>query len=175
MSEREETTTVQLKVRLDEDLRAQLEKACKQHGASLNSEVVHRLFYSFMEDKQLEHLFGRPEMYGLMAAVAAAMNLAGSTEIASTRQPAAAHWLEDGNAYDAAVRAATFILETMHPSRREYLLAEGAFSKAKHINLGLAASEQTLQRIRWRDSEYAEEARSILERLSERLRAESAK
>ena len=47
---REESATVELKVRMKEPLRASLELAARQHGVSMNAEAVRRLDQSFAEE-----------------------------------------------------------------------------------------------------------------------------
>ena len=50
MAERSRSDTVQLKARMKEPLRAELEAAAEANGVSLNAEMVHRLEQSFIED-----------------------------------------------------------------------------------------------------------------------------
>jgi Arc-like DNA binding domain len=47
MADRDQATTVQLKVRMKEPLRADLEKAAHRRGVSMNAEIVRRLERSF--------------------------------------------------------------------------------------------------------------------------------
>jgi hypothetical protein len=51
MTRRPKTAVAQLKVRLREPLRAQLEKSARQHGVSLNAEIAKRLDQSFEWEK----------------------------------------------------------------------------------------------------------------------------
>ena len=53
MVERDETTTVQLKFRVKERLRAELEQAARRRGASLNAEIVARLDDSLADPHRL--------------------------------------------------------------------------------------------------------------------------
>lgn len=53
MSEREQSATVQLKIRMKEPLRAELEQAAQERGVSLNAEAVDRLERSFRKDEDL--------------------------------------------------------------------------------------------------------------------------
>jgi hypothetical protein len=133
------------------------------------------LALSFAEDDRLEDMFGRPEVFGLMGVLAAAMNLAGSTSLTTKRLQADTHWLNHQGAFDAALEAATFILQTAHPDRKEYSMRFQPFLKSSLVYMGLAAADQTLDRIGTHRTEFIEGARSILERLSDRLRSESAK
>jgi hypothetical protein len=57
MARRKASATVQLKVRMKEPLRAQLEKAAKQRGISINSEIVDRLEQSQAMSDVLTWLF----------------------------------------------------------------------------------------------------------------------
>ena len=43
MADRDQATTVQLKVRMKEPLRADLEEAAQRRGVSMNAEIVRRL------------------------------------------------------------------------------------------------------------------------------------
>jgi flagellar motility protein MotE (MotC chaperone) len=56
MAERDPTATVQLKFRVRESLRGELEAAAKQHGMTLNAEIVRRLEDSFQLDEKLRAL-----------------------------------------------------------------------------------------------------------------------
>lgn len=51
MPPRKQSATVDLKLRIKEPLRVQIEKAAKQHGVSMNMEMVARLQRSFERDK----------------------------------------------------------------------------------------------------------------------------
>jgi Arc-like DNA binding domain len=50
---REESATVQLRVRMKEPLRAALEQEAARHGVSMNTEIVHRLSRSFYLEQHL--------------------------------------------------------------------------------------------------------------------------
>jgi hypothetical protein len=177
MSDRDETASVQLKVRMDEGLRAQLEVSSRQHGLSLNREVTRRLTLSFSEDDRTEVVFGRPEVFGIMGAVATAMHLAASVHLTlgDHQRTPDAHWLNHGAAFDAALQTATFLLETLDPDHREYSMRWQPFTKATLLMMGLAAANETLDRIGTQRTEFIDGARSALERLSDRLRSEAAK
>jgi flagellar motility protein MotE (MotC chaperone) len=56
MAERDPTATVQLKFRVRESLRGELEAAAKRHGMTLNAEIVRRLEDSFQLDEKLRAL-----------------------------------------------------------------------------------------------------------------------
>ena len=47
----DERTTVQLKFRVAEGLRAKLEEAARERGTSLNAEIVRRLMLSFDRER----------------------------------------------------------------------------------------------------------------------------
>src|SRR4051794_10891857 len=51
MTSREKTATVDLRVRMKEPLRAQIEEAAKERGISLNAEAVARLEQSFRDQR----------------------------------------------------------------------------------------------------------------------------
>lgn len=50
MAERKKTAIVNLRVRTKEPLRAQIEKAARKRGVSMNAETVARLEASFRDD-----------------------------------------------------------------------------------------------------------------------------
>ncbi len=56
---RKKSATIDLKVRMKEPLRAQIEKAAKQAGISMNAEIVSRLQRSFGEEENLRWAFSQ--------------------------------------------------------------------------------------------------------------------
>jgi hypothetical protein len=109
--------TVGLTLRLKESLRSELERSAKERGASLNSEVVHRLERSFDQDQRLEDVFGSADLFGLLRAVGTAMDAAGKyAGFMSTRSPEGARgWIDHPYAYDQAVQAAERVLDALRP------------------------------------------------------------
>ena len=121
MAKREESATIQFKVRMKEALRARLEEEAGRRGISIAQEIVDRLTRSFDMSERLEDVFGSREVYALMRAVGSAMDMtgkAGAHGVAGKldwdpKNPGA--WLSDPYAYDQAVKAAAKILEAMRP------------------------------------------------------------
>ena len=121
MAVRERTATVDLKVRLKESLRAQIEAAAREHGVSLNSETAARLERSFQDEELLPQLleiaYGR-EVAGLLLALGSVMRDAG--EHAGVRSlntfSGAAEWFANPIAYEEARAAAATVLDALRPS-----------------------------------------------------------
>jgi hypothetical protein len=65
-SSREAAATVDIKIRMKEPLRAKIEEAAKNHGVSMNAEMVSRLNNSFTEEQTL----GGPSLLSLFLAAA---------------------------------------------------------------------------------------------------------
>lgn len=63
---RDDADLVQFKLRFRENLRARLERAARENGNSINSEIVHRLARSVMDDA----LFGRDTTKALLMEIA---------------------------------------------------------------------------------------------------------
>jgi hypothetical protein len=114
MARRAKSDTIQLKVRMKEPLRAQLELAAKAHGVSLNSEIVDRLERS---ERQIEDVFGGRDVYGIMRVIAAAIHETGSTAgfFTTGSLDGARGWLRNPWAYDQAVQAALRVFEALKP------------------------------------------------------------
>ena len=65
-SSREASATVDIKIRMKEPLRAKIEEAAKNHGVSMNAEMVSRLDQSFIEEQSL----GGPSLHSVFLAAA---------------------------------------------------------------------------------------------------------
>ena len=105
MTQRDPTALVQLKVRIRESLRAQLEEAATQKGISLNAEIADRLTRSLDE----EHGFGGPELHRIALLMASTFALAGDRH--SKHKPAS-EWLRDEDTYfDAAIAVLAALLQ----------------------------------------------------------------
>ena len=113
MAQRKKTATVQLKVRMKEPLRGQLEKAAKDRGVSLNAEIGKRLEQSF----DIENRFGGPQLLELIEMIASVMRStgehAGFTESGNLTNRG--EWLFLPYAFDQATKAAETILEYHRP------------------------------------------------------------
>lgn len=116
MPRRAEDAYARVSLRIKEPLRAQCEIAANKRGVSMNTEIADRLERSFEADQRIEAVFGSREVYGIMRAIAAALNMVGVS--ARTVQGQAAgdvQWLDDPYAYDQAVRATIRFLNATRP------------------------------------------------------------
>ena len=113
MPDRNTTAIVQLKVRMREPLRAQLEQAAKGTGHSMNAEMVERFEHSF----DLEDRLGGPGMVDLMETIAIVMKStgehAGFFETGEVTNQG--RWMRLPYAFDQAMAAAVAILEHHRP------------------------------------------------------------
>lgn len=66
MAKREQSATVDLKVRMKEPLRADLERAARRRGVSMNAEAVARLEQSFLRDDQDKERKAMQELLGAL-------------------------------------------------------------------------------------------------------------
>ncbi|HEX3860462.1 MAG TPA: Arc family DNA-binding protein [Stellaceae bacterium] len=108
---REASATVDIKIRMKEPLRAQIEIAAKSLGTSMNAEMVDRLEQSFPE------LTYPPEIAALAELIARAMTetgnaIEGLNHIAGHGRKS---WLDDPYAYDQAIMAAVRVLTLSKP------------------------------------------------------------
>lgn len=121
MSKRDETATVQFKLRMREGLRAKLEAAAAEHDMSLSAEAVARIEQSFEVDllKEIQGLPGGRSTFAMLTIVGRAMHEAGTAARRFTSDgsdPAAiANWPQNPYAFDQAMRAAIAILEALRP------------------------------------------------------------
>jgi hypothetical protein len=79
MAKRKKTDTVQLKLRIREELRRKLEQAAKGRDASLNNEMARRLddsFESGITERLTELLTGSPATDQLLATIGTALQIA---------------------------------------------------------------------------------------------------
>ena len=78
MAKRAASDTVQLKVRMKERLRSQLEAQAAAHGDSMNTEIVARLERSLWDDEKWYENYGGKDIWALMMLIAqAAMTILG--------------------------------------------------------------------------------------------------
>lgn len=104
MVERKSTAKAQLKVRLREPLRAQLEVAARNAGWSLNTEIVRRLEASVRDDDLGAIIFGDAVMYAMMDCLARA--------IRGVEKYMGKTWTEDAETYQLAVELACAVLKS---------------------------------------------------------------
>jgi hypothetical protein len=128
VTDRDRKAIVDLKVRMREPLRAQIEEAARDRGVSMNAEAVDRLERSF--DRASEHAldlaYGRP--------LAAIIELAGRLMLrvgergafdSTQRTDRVDDWLSDPYAYNQARDAVVYLLNALKPSGDPSRLATG--------------------------------------------------
>jgi hypothetical protein len=117
-SKANEDGPIQMKIRIDAELRASLEASANRFGYSLNREISDRLRLS------LSGLVPEPGKFpnsvvGLMRMVVEAMTAAGESALFakshSWTHAGKDNWLDDPYAFDQAVDAARAIFETLRP------------------------------------------------------------
>jgi hypothetical protein len=106
-----------IKIRMKEPLRAQIERAAKRRGVSMNQEMNDRLTASFARDQALADNFGSREIFGLAHAIAAAMNHTGRfTAFFKTGSPEAGDtWWTNAYAYNQAAESAARVIDAFKP------------------------------------------------------------
>ncbi|WP_336488832.1 hypothetical protein [Methylobacterium nigriterrae] len=109
MTDREQSDTVQLKLRLKEPDRAALERAAQGRGVSMNTEIVDRLRRSFDDDRSVSDIFGNRRDFALMKLIYSTI------ETISNLNKPDADWLEDPYRFDQAFKAVTAIFESIRP------------------------------------------------------------
>lgn len=124
---RSEDAIVQLKARMREPTRAQLEASAKRRGVSLNTELVDRVEKSFAE----EDAFGAPEIANMARLMAAAFLRGGQRGAHAGRHPKwdVARWIHDPFCYGAAVAAVMDALCAMQPAQHAKHAKPGEPSK----------------------------------------------
>jgi hypothetical protein len=117
MPKRAKSDTAQLNLRIKETIRQKIELAARDHGVSMNAEMVDRLQRSFDLDASVVEIFGSRGLFEIMKIVASTMTQIGRGEYMLLRRAAdpGDHWLSDAHAYDEAVGAAKKILEMFRP------------------------------------------------------------
>lgn len=113
MARRKKSATVQIKVRIKEELRARLEKAAKARGVSLNAEIGDRLENSFEYESRL----GGPLVADILESVGAAMRSTGElcAFFATYQISKDGKWLANPYAFDQATNAAMTVIEAHRP------------------------------------------------------------
>lgn len=106
--------TEQLKFRIPGELKQQLQTSADNRGRSLNAEIVARLSQSFVRDSAGVN---NVELEGLLAIVAAAMNIAGwaAGSLLTFSPQGASEWLSNPIAYEQALKAAVQVLSEAAP------------------------------------------------------------
>jgi hypothetical protein len=116
---RDQSDTVQLKIRMKEPLRKKIEDSARVRGLSLSAEMVDRLEISFEYDRRMEDIFGSRQIFDILKIVASVMNEAGSSQRRHHDNAAlddGSTWLSDPDAYGDAFDAAKLVLEALRPN-----------------------------------------------------------
>ena len=114
MARRKKSATVQVKVRIKEELRARLENAAKARDVSMNAEIGERLETSF----EYENRLGGPMVADLLESIGATMRSTGEhgAFFATHQLHKDGKWLANPYAFDQAAKAAMTIIEAHRPS-----------------------------------------------------------
>ena len=114
MARRKKSATVQLKLRIKEELRSRLEKAAKTRDVSMNAEIWERLEKSF----EFEDRFGGTLVADLLESIGAAMRSTGEhgAFFATYQIQKDGKWLANPYAFDQATKAAMTVIEAHRPS-----------------------------------------------------------
>ena len=114
---RDVADTVQLKIRVKEPLREQIEQSARERGLSLSAEIVDRLEKSFERQMSIQDIFGSNQVFEIMKIIASTMNVIGRTAYYQGNRVLDANslWLSDPHAYNEAFEAAVTVLEAMRP------------------------------------------------------------
>ncbi|MGC2415898.1 MAG: hypothetical protein WA459_24785 [Stellaceae bacterium] len=122
---RKRSATVDIKIRMKEPLRAEIERSAREKGISMNAEMTEQLGRIYEQpdllvEAALESVYG-PKVAGIVSTMAhqfarngwitALIDAEGDSRAA--RRGA---WLASPVAYDLAVRAANFVMEQFRPS-----------------------------------------------------------
>lgn len=119
--EREQSDIIQLKVRMKESMRAQLEKIAQTRAISMNAEIVDRLERSFRDQALLldamELTYGTG-LAGILLLLGEVMKTTGShAGFHSVRTlEGSQNWWNDPYAFDQVVKGANRVLEAFRPS-----------------------------------------------------------
>jgi hypothetical protein len=104
----------QLKLRIGEELKSQIERAAAARGVSINAEVMLRLSESFENERSMSGLFDDPRVFALAELIAIAMNRTGLHAVVGSTV-FFDHWTDNPFAWQQAERAAHIVLEELRP------------------------------------------------------------
>jgi hypothetical protein len=109
---REQTATVDIKIRMRERLRAKIERAAGVSAISMNLEMVNRLEKSFEDERRAVSTSGGSAALAIAKLIGVVIDLrsGGGTNT---------HWLQDRNSFDQTVRAINAVLEQFKPAAPE--------------------------------------------------------
>lgn len=111
MDARDQAASAEIKIRMKEPLRAEIERAARRRGVSMNAEMVDRLERSFAETAY------PPEIAALAELLARVMTDAGRSIEGGNRHAGYGfvNWLDDPYAFSQAAEAAIHVLELSAP------------------------------------------------------------
>lgn len=95
--------------RIRPELRSKLENSAQNSGRSLSQEVERRINDSFIQEGRMEDHFGSVDAYWIMRLIALSMQ---DTRIPFVKDN---NWRTDPDLFDAAVRVANNVLESIRP------------------------------------------------------------
>jgi hypothetical protein len=101
-----------LSTRISAELREALAAAAK--GRTLSREIEHRLRRTFIEDKQIDAIFGSRRNFQLMRLIASVIDSTVNRKVDKPKKPNA-DWLDDPYAFDQAVRGIAAVLGAIRP------------------------------------------------------------
>lgn len=118
MADRKPTSIVQLKIRMRESLRSQIEDAAELHGVSLNAEAVDRLERSVGAEDAFDTMVGGPEVAGILEVIARLMKETGQSAgfVSTFTLEGANQWFNNPYAYDQVVQGVNRVLEEFRPA-----------------------------------------------------------
>jgi hypothetical protein len=145
MAKREQSDTVQLNLRIKEPIRQKIEESARDHGVSMNAEMVDRIQKSFDIDGTIGDIFGSSQIFGIMKIIASTMNEMGRSEYYRSQRALdlGDRWLSDPYAYDEAMGAAVRVLEALRPKGEivapiPLTLPDGTVLSSRGIGAGTA-------------------------------------
>jgi hypothetical protein len=173
-------STVDIKIRMKEPLRSEIERSAKEKGISMNAEMVDRIAQSYDREHllygALELAYGR-EAAAVISLLARELVWSGriSALISSEAREAMSDWLSDPYAYRQAKNAAVAVLDAFAPEGDPTALKRGPWKDpdAGAVNDGKWRAQITLAAIKdpnWGD-QFAEQDRNReLETFAARVR-----
>lgn len=103
-----------LSTRISAELRGAL-TAAAEGRTTLSREIEHRLRRTFIEDKQIEAVFGNRRMFQLMRLIASVIDSTVHRKILDSPKKPSVDWMDDPYAFDQAVRAAVAVFNLIRP------------------------------------------------------------
>jgi hypothetical protein len=177
---REPASTVDIKIRMKEPLRSEIERSAKEKGISMNAEMVVRLSQSYDRERLL---YGALELaYGREAAALISIlvrELVGSGRISSLissdLREAMDNWLYDPYAYRQAKNAANAVLDAFAPEGDPTVLKKGPWKNpdAGQVDEGKRRVRITLDAIKdpnWNDQFSEQQKNHELEAFASHIR-----